>query len=100
MAMPHETAGACASLGGGLEHEVFTHTGPGYYSTGRKIFCAGTQPVVRVRPAIPLRYTSRGWDFGWLLPRTDGTVARWLCDPYTLAFRKSEERHPLRWFVR
>lgn len=92
--------GLCRDLGGDMDHEVFVHTGPGYYSTERRIFCAGTQPVVRVKPGIPMRYESRGWDFGWIMPRTDGFVARWLCDPYTLAFRKSEARYPLRWFVR
>jgi len=92
--------GLCGDLGGGMDHEVFVHTGPCYYNTGRKLFCAGSQPAVRVKPAIPMSYRSRGWDFGWLMPRTDGTVARWLCDPYTLAFGKSECRYPLRWFVR
>lgn len=92
--------GLCRDLGGDLDHELFIHTGPGYYSTERRIFCAGTQPVVRVKPGIPMRYESRGWDFGWLMPRTDGSVFRWLCDPYTLTFRKDAARHPLRWFVR
>lgn len=92
--------GLCADLGGGPEHEVFVHTGPGYYSAGRKIFCAGAQPVVRVRPAIPMRYASRNWDFGWLLPRTDGTVERWLCNPYTLNFEKSRGAYAVRWLVR
>ena len=58
-----------------------------------------THPVVRVAPGIPLVYRSRGWDFGWLLPRTDGYVSRWLCDPYTLKFCKSKTRHAMRWFV-
>lgn len=92
--------GVCRDLGGEADHEVFVHTGPGYYSTQRRVFCAGTQPVVRVRPGVPMRYSSRGWDFGWIMPRTDGFVARWLCDPYTLEFRKSESRHAIRWFVR
>lgn len=90
----------CGDLGDDMEHEVFVHTGPGYYSTEKRIFCAGTQPVVRVKPGIPMRYESRGWDFGWLMPRTDGFVARWLCDPYTLKFKKSEKRYAIRWFVR
>lgn len=83
-----------------LDHTVFVQTGPGYYCTERKMFCAGSQPVVRVRPGVPMRYTSGGWDFGWLMPRTDGFVDRWLCDPYTLRFRKSPARHGIRWFVR
>ena len=86
--------------GARLYHEVFVHTGPGYYCTQRRLFTAGTQPVVRVRPAIPMRYTSRGWDFGWLMPRSDGFLALWLCDPYTLKFHKTEKRCPMRWFVR
>lgn len=97
--------GLCADLqdGEGIDgttHEIFVHTGPGYLSTERGIFCAGSHPTVRVRPAVPLRYRSRGWDFGWLLVRTDGRVARWLCDPYSLRFEKSESRYAVRWFVR
>ena len=45
-------------------------------------------------------FTRTGWDFGWLLPHTDGFVAYRLCNPYTLEFRKSEGRHATRWFVR
>ena len=83
-----------------MDHEVFVHCGPCYYNTERRIFSTGSQPVVRVAPAIPLRYQSRNWDFGWLMPRNDGSVARWLCDPYTLRFAKSDSRHAIRWFVR
>ena len=82
------------------DHEVFVQTGPGYYHTDRSVFCAGTRPLVRVRPAVPLVYGPRGWDFGWLFVRTDGFVECWLADPYSLAFRKSRSRHSLRWFVR
>ncbi len=100
--------GLCADLaddpaatpGREVAHEVFAHIGPGYYYTERKLFIAETHPLVRVRPAIPLAYGSRGWDFGWLIPRTDGFVARWLVDPYTLKFHKSEGRYGIRWFVR
>jgi hypothetical protein len=81
-------------------HEIFVQCGPGYYETVSKRFAAGAQPTVRVKPAVPMRYQSQGWDFGWLLPRTDGTVFRWLCNPYTLQFEKSENRYPIRWFAR
>jgi hypothetical protein len=81
-------------------HEVFVHVGSCYYYTRRKLFMAGSHPLVRVMPAIPLQYRSRAWDFGWLMPRTDGFVARWLVDPYTLKFKKSEGRYAMRWFVR
>lgn len=96
--------GLCADLAENpaeaIDHEVFVHTGSCYHHTGRKLFLAGTNPLVRVRPAVPLRYTSRGWDFGWLMARTDGFVARWLVDAYSLEFAKSDARYALRWFVR
>ena len=95
--------GLCADLtqsaGASPGHEVFVQTGPGYYNTQRRIFSAGSHPVVRVQPAAPMRYRSGNWDFGWLMPRTDGSVALWLCDPYTLRFRKREGRYAIRWFV-
>jgi len=96
--------GLCADMaeqpGAVPDHTVFIQTGPGYYCTERKLFSAGSQPVIRVRPDVPMRYTSGGWDFGWLMPRTDGLVARWLCNPYTLRFHKSAGRYAIRWFVR
>jgi hypothetical protein len=96
--------GLCADLAAepavALEHEVFVRTGSCYYYIERKLFIAGSQPVVRVRPAVPLRYESRGWDFGWLLLRTDGFVRRLPYDPYTLRFSRSEGRCAIRWFVR
>jgi hypothetical protein len=95
--------GLCADLAddpaGTLDHEVFVHAGSCYYYTERKLFMTGTHPLVRVRPAIPLHYASRNWDFGWLMARTDGHVARWLCDPYSLAFHKSTGRFAIRWFA-
>lgn len=96
--------GLCADLDDqtdlAMAHEVFVQVDHCYYYTERKLLIAAAHPLVRVKPAIPLVYQSRIWDFGWLLPRTDGLVARWLCDPYTLKFRKSTARHPIRWFVR
>jgi hypothetical protein len=83
-----------------VEHEVFIEAGPGYYYSEQKLFIAGTHPLVRVRPGIPMRYVSRGWDFGWLMPRSDGRVAMLLYDPYTLAARRHAGQFALRWFVR
>ena len=83
-----------------MPHEVFVQCGSCYYYTERKQFMAASQPVVRVKPAIPMRYKSKEWDFGWLMPRSDGHVARWLVDPYTLKFDRSEGRYAMRWFVR
>lgn len=81
------------------EHEAFIHAGSCYYYTDRKLFVTGTHPAVRVKPAIPLRYGSKGWDFCWLVARTDGQVERWRCDPYTLRFDRSTHRYDMRWFV-
>src|SRR6185295_14003473 len=55
-----------------LQHEVFVQGGSAYYYTDQKLFMIGSHPVIRVRPAVPMRYASRNWDFGWLMCRTDG----------------------------
>ncbi len=91
--------GLCADLGAGPPHEVFVHVGPCYHYTASGLLIGATHPLVRVCPAIPLIYHSRAWDFGWLIARTDGFVARWLCNPYSLQFTKSHSRHAMRWFV-
>jgi len=82
-----------------IEHDVFVHIGAGYYYTERKQFMASANPVVRTRPTIPLGYGTSCWDFGWFMPRTDGHLARWICNPYTLQFEKSFTKNPMRWFV-
>ena len=83
-----------------MDHEVFVQAGPGYYYTGQKLFMAGTHPLIRVKPAIPLLYATRNWDFGWVMLRTDGRLVYRRCDPYTLEFNDVETRRALRWFVR
>jgi len=96
-------SGLCDDLASGsaepLEHQLFVQTGSCYYYTEAKLFIAGSHPVVRVRPAIPLAYTSGGWDFGWLMLRTDGLVVKRICDPYTLRFSDSKTRKAIRWFA-
>jgi len=82
-----------------IDHEVFVHLGACYYYTKQKLFMGSANPVVRTHPAIPLGYGSGNWDFGWLMPRTDGHIARWLCDPYTLKFRRDSGQYAIRWFV-
>ena len=60
--------GLCADLpgaGADLAHEVFVETGSGYYYVEQQLFIAGSHPVIRVRPSIPMRYQSKGWDL-WL----------------------------------
>jgi len=96
--------GLCVGLaenpGAAPAHEVFGQTGPCYHYSERRLFIAASHPVVRVRPGIPVAYASRGWDFGWLVVRTDGEVVYRRCDPYTLAFADVRLRLPVRWFVR
>ncbi|MCH2201653.1 MAG: hypothetical protein MK102_06770 [Fuerstiella sp.] len=82
-----------------VDHEVFIHLGACYYYTDQRLFMASANPVVRTRPSIPLGYGSCSWDFGWLMPRTDGHAAYWLCDPHTLKFHRESRRHAIRWFV-
>lgn len=95
--------GLCADLAGSAnvapDHEVFIQVGPGYYYTEQALFIAGTHPLVRVQPAIPMRYRSRNWDFGWVMPRTDGFAALLIYDPYTLTFTRRSGRYAMRWFV-
>lgn len=89
----------CADLGGDLPHELFVHICSGFAYPESNRFCGETQPLVRVRPAIPLRYASQGWDFGWAIARTDGFVEYLRCDPYTLHFTRHRAEYALRWFV-
>jgi hypothetical protein len=94
----------CADIGDSQnvepEHEVFVQGGSTYYYTEQKLFILGSHPVVRVRAGVPLRYTSRGWDFGWLMARTDGQVVYRRCDPYRLTFSDHTMQLAIRWFVR
>jgi hypothetical protein len=89
----------CSDLGEGPAHEVFVHLGPCYHYTRSAFLVGAAHPVVRVQPSIPLLYRSRTWDVGWLTARTDGHVARWLCNPYSLRFHQSFARHAIRWFA-
>lgn len=83
-----------------LDHEVFVQGGSAYYYTEQRLFMIGSHPVVRVQPAVPMRYCSRNWDFGWLMLRTDGRVVYRRCDPYALKFTDHVSHHAIRWFVR
>ena len=80
-------------------HEVLVQVGSAYYYTETELFVAGTHPLIRVRPGVPLRYTSGGWDFGWLLVRSDGQLVYRRYDPYTLTTNDEVFRGAVRWFV-
>lgn len=96
--------GLCADLAddpqAAMGHEVFIQIGSCYHYDDRNLFIGASHPLVRVAPAIPMRYATRNWDFGWLMTRTDGRVVSLLYDPYTLGHRRAEHHYALRWFVR
>ena len=83
-----------------LDHEVITSVGSGFFHVGPRLYNALTHPIVRVAPAVPLRYRSRGWDLVWVHLRTDGrgTVRR--LDPLTQAWSDTPARFAARWFAR
>jgi hypothetical protein len=81
-------------------HEVFIQAGSCYFYSEQQLLIAASHPFARVRPAIPLRYETNAWDYGWLVARTDGHVARLIYDPYTLQPSRSECWHEIRWFCR
>ena len=83
-----------------MDHEVFVDLGSCYHYTDGKQLLGPSRTVVRASPATPLSYRSQAWDFGFVMPRTDGFVACWWCDPYTLKFHRTEGQYPIRWFVR
>ena len=95
--------GVCNGLWGEeqqLDHELFIQTGPHYYYSETGYMVAETRPFVRIKPAIPMRYESHNWDFGWAIVRSDGHVAGLYYDPYTLKPQRTFTRHAMRWFVR
>lgn len=97
-------SGLCADLipadQPGLPHTVFIQAGSCYHYTEQQLLIAASHPLARVRPAIPLRYSSGAWDFAWLVARTDGHVAKLIYDPYTLQSSRSSGQHEIRWYCR
>jgi hypothetical protein len=81
------------------EHELFVECGPLYHYTETPLLVAETRPLVRVRSSAPLAYRSGGWDFGWLIVRSDGRCHYLRYDPYTLAPEQQERRLAVRWFA-
>jgi len=95
-------SGICGSFceNGAPQHELLIQTGPMYHYTQTKYLLAESHPFVRVKPQIPMRYESGGWDFGWVIARTDGHVAGLWYDPYTLKTSRTKGKHSMRWFVK
>jgi hypothetical protein len=82
-----------------LPHEVFVECHSSYYYTQQRQLITASQPLPRCRAAIPMRYEAGGWDYGWLVLRTDGHAVYRRCDPSTLSFTDRVLRLGLRWFV-
>ncbi|MBC8352338.1 MAG: hypothetical protein H8E66_10135 [Planctomycetes bacterium] len=96
--------GLCADLAepetDALPHEVFIQAGSCYLYTGERLMIAASHPLLRVRPAVPLRYASGNWDYAWLVARSDGRVSRLVYDPYTLQPTESSGKYEVKWFYR
>jgi len=83
-----------------IAHEVVSNVGSGFFHTGPRLYNALTHPIVRVAPAVPLRYRSRGWDLVWVHLRTDGRAIIRRLDPLTHAWSDTPARFAARWFAR
>ena len=83
-----------------LDHEVFIKASSSYFYTEQNLFIVGADPLVRVRPSIPLQFTSGGWDVSWIMARTDGSAVLRRLNPYTFDFDDQPGRYAMRWFVR
>ncbi len=92
--------GLCTDLGAGPEHEVFSLAGSTYLHTVRKSYATLAHPLVRVAPAVPLKYGSGNWDVAWVFVRTDGYVIQRVLNPYTRKFEDRPGRLACRWFAR
>ena len=93
-------AGLCCEGQSPVDHELFVEMGPIYNHADGGFLGGESQPVVRVAPGVPLRYASGNWNYGWLLPRTDGAVHQLVANPYTHEFIRRADRFPVRWFAR
>jgi len=83
-----------------IDHEVISCVGSGFFHVGPRLYNALTHPIVRVAPAVPLRYRSRGWDLVWVHLRTDGQATVRRLDPLTQAWSDKPSRFATRWFAR
>ncbi len=93
-------SGLCSTWGGTLPHEVFSLVGSGFYHCQPRLYACSTHPIVRVKPGIPVIYSSQGWDLCWVFLRTDGMAVVRRIDPVTRRFEDRETQLACRWFAR
>ena len=86
--------------GPGADHWVFSGVGSGFLHTGPRLYACLTHPLVRVAPAVPIRYASGNWDVAWVFLRTDGFAVVRRFDPQGREWTDREERFAMRWFAR
>ncbi len=82
------------------DYEIFTYLGSTYYSTKSNHLAVNSQPLVLVKPAIPMRYASGNWRPGNMLLHTDGTVEFWTYDPYFMKYSQCRDKCAIRYFTR
>ncbi len=96
-------SGLCADLsapeGPALPHEVFIQAGSCYLYTQQQLMIAASHPLPRIRPATPMRYESGGWDYAWLVARSDGRVSRLVYSPYTLQPKETSGHYEIKWYL-
>ena len=83
-----------------ISHEVFIELHSVYNHQDSGFLGGESQPIVRVGPGVPLKYKSGNWNYGWILPRTDGMVHQLIVEPLTYEFIHKDGRFPIRWFAR
>ncbi len=83
-----------------MDHWVFVDMGPMYNHQDAGYIGGESRPLVRLAPNAPMVYRHGNWDFGWILPRTDGVVHCLRIDPATREFIREEVRLSVKWFAR
>ena len=82
-----------------LNHEVFVELHSIYSHEDSGFLGGESDPIIRVAPSVPLKYKSHCWNYGWILPRTDGIVHHLITDPAEKKFIRKEGRYAIKWFV-
>jgi len=83
-----------------MHHEIIVELWSMYYHRDKGFHSGESFPLVRIAPAKPPSYAASNWNFGWVLPRTDGFVHQLIIDPATRAVSRTVGRHSMRWMVR
>lgn len=91
---------AIRNLAGGDTHEIISPVGTSWVHTTRAALESLTHPLVRVRGATPLKYSSGNWDVAWIFVSTTGKATVRRLDPYRRVFVDEATQLACRWFAR